>query len=87
MVPTGTLFTKEFMARDKVVELVQDKPAKADVKKALCTITLPGENLKFENVAGYQLLEGVLIILIHEGPTHLIPINSFNQATIQSNKE
>jgi hypothetical protein len=75
------------MAKDKVVELVQGKPAKEDVKKALCTITLPGENLVFKDVAGYQLLEGVLIILIHEGPTHLIPINSFNQAIITANKE
>ena len=74
------------MGKDKVVELVQGKPAKEDVKKALCTITLDN-GVVYENVAGYQLLEGVLIILIHEGATCLVPVISFNQATIEANKE
>jgi hypothetical protein len=76
----------KFMSKDKVVDLVK----KADVKKALCTITLHGgvdHIVEYEGVAGYQLIEGVLAILIHEGPTHLVPVISFNQATITANKE
>lgn len=72
------------MGKDKVVKF--DPVTAKEVKKALCTITLDN-GVVYENVAGYQLLEGVLIILIHEGATCLVPVISFNQATIEANKE
>ena len=79
------------MAKDKVVELVQGKPAKEDVKKSLCTVVIDTSYKEvlevYEDVAGYQLLEGCLIILIHEGATHIIPMSSIIKVTIKANKE
>ena len=74
------------MAKDKVVELV----TKEEIKKALCTITLEtvdGRPTTYTGVAGYQLLGGVLVIMIHEGATFLVPTSQFTEATITGNKE
>ena len=78
-------FIKEFMSKDKVVDLVK----KEDVKKALCTITVATQDgmSEFTTVAGYQLLEGMLIVFTQEGLTHLIPINNIIDVTITANKE
>lgn len=82
------------MAKDKAVDaVIKGAMEGAEIRKALCTVTVftYGEEetleVKFEDVAGYQLLEGVLIILRHEGPTHLIPTTSFDHVAIESNKE
>lgn len=78
------------MTKDKVVELVQGKPAKEDVKKALCKVVVTRLNnvdVVYEDVAGYQLLENTLIILIHNGPTYLVPTASFAEVEIVANKE
>ncbi len=80
------------MAKDKAVDaVIKGAMDKAEIRKALCTVTVftYGEALetKFDDVAGYQLLEGVLIIMRHAGPTHLIPTSSFDHVAIESNKE
>lgn len=82
------------MAKDKAVDaVIKGAMEKAEIRKALCTVTVYtyGEEetleTKFEDVAGYQLLEGVLIIMRHAGPTHLIPTSSFDHVAIESNKE
>lgn len=80
------------MAKDKAVDaVIKGAMDKAEIRKALCTVTVfaYGETLetKFDDVAGYQLLEGVLIIMRHAGPTHLIPTTSFDHVAIESNKE
>ena len=82
------------MAKDKAVDaVIKGAMDKAEIRKALCTVTVftyseeETLEMKFEDVAGYQLLEGVLIIMRHDGPTHLIPTTSFDHVAIESNKE
>jgi hypothetical protein len=77
------------MSKDKVVDLVK----KEEVKKALCTVNIitydpvADDVATYDNVAGYQLTGGCLVLLIHEGATHLIPTTSFDHVTIKANKE
>jgi hypothetical protein len=76
------------MSKDKVVKF--DTVSAKEIKKALCTITVStvgyGDRV-FTDAAGYQLLEGNLVILIHEGATYIVPLKDVVEICIEANKE
>lgn len=78
------------MSKDKDNVVKFDPVTAKEMKKALCTVVVTRLNnvqAVYQNVAGYQLLEKTLIILIHDGSTHLIPTESFAEVEIKANKE
>lgn len=60
-------------------------------KAALSTInvnyTITSNTDQFDNVVAYQLLDGVLIIAIQDGPQYLIPMSVTAGVIITQNKE
>jgi hypothetical protein len=67
-----------------------EKLSKEEVKKSLCTITLENKqrpSTVYQDVAGYQLIDNVLVILIQDGYTYLVPTSEFTEATITTYKE
>ena len=79
------------MAKDKAVDaVIKGAMDKAEIRKALCTVTVSAvhyANRVFEGVAGYQLLDGNLVVLIHEGATYIVPMKDVLEICIEANKE
>lgn len=60
-------------------------------KAALSTINInyriTSNTDRFDSVAAYQLLDGVLIIAVQDGPQYLIPMDITSGVIITQNKE